>query len=360
MIKYLLAFLFVLRFLAPGCSHKADPALIGVKIYEHEGPCEELFRQWKDMGINTGFCSEKLISDRAFMDAAREHQISTFLIFPVFHNPEAIARTPDISAITRYGEPAADEWVEFVCPSRKDYRREVVEHARQIVRAYQPDGISIDFIRHFVYWEKVYPGRDPESFPLSCFDSVCLTDFQTETGIHIPEELSDLPAKADWILDNHEEEWTGWRCRLITSMAAEIVRAAREEKPGILVNIHLVPWAKDDFNEAIKRVAGQDISALSEFADFLSPMTYAHMLRQPPSWVHHMVEEVFMQTGGTVLPSIQVGQAYLETRFDLEEFRETVEAALQPPSSGVIIWSWERLISEPAKADLFKDMIRSR
>jgi len=360
MVKYFLPLLLIFQLLVPGCSQKSDQTLIGAKIYEHEGSYELLFKQWNDMGINTGFCSEVLISDREFMSAAREHQISTFVIFPVFQNPDAIAREPDISAINRNGEPAAEEWVEFVCPSREDYRHEVVEHARQIVREHQPDGFSIDFIRHFVYWEKVYPDRDPESLPITCFDSLCISHFEAETGVGIPEELSGIPEKADWILKNHEETWTGWRCGLITSMVAEIAAAVKEEKPDILINIHLVPWARDDFKGAIKKVAGQDIAALSELSDFLSPMTYAHMVKQEPSWVHHIVEELFMQTGGKILPSIQVGKAYLDTEFDLEELRETLEASLQAPSSGVVVWSWERLIAEPDKANLFKDIIAAR
>jgi hypothetical protein len=86
-------------------------------------------------------------------------------------------------------------------------------------------------------------------------------------------------------------------------------------------------------------------------------MTYAHMVKQAPSWVHHIVEDIYLQTGGTILPSIQVGKAYLETEFDLEEFRLTLEAALEAPSSGVVLWSWERLLAEPAKVDLFKDIV---
>jgi hypothetical protein len=140
-------------------------------------------------------------------------------------------------------------------------------------------------------------------------------------------------------------------------MVKEIAEAVREEKPDILVSIHLVPWASDDFNAAILRVAGQDIKALATFSDYLSPMTYAHMVKQSPSWIHHIVEDIYMHTGGAVVPSIQVGKAYLDNEFGLEEFRKTVEAALMPPSSGVIVWSWERLMAEPAKADLFKDMI---
>jgi len=360
MVKYLFPLLLIFQLLLPGCSQKADQTLIGAKIYEHDGPYELLFEQWNTMGINTGFCSEDLISDREFMKAAREHQISTFVIFPVFFNAEAIASDPDISAIKRNGEPAAEEWVEFVCPSREVYRQEMVEHARQIVRDHQPNGFSIDFIRHFVYWEKVYPDRDSETLPISCFDSVCINHFQAETGVVIPEELSGIPDKADWILKNHEEAWTGWRCGLITSMVVEIADAVKEEKPDILINIHLVPWARDDFNGAIKKVAGQDIAALSRLSDFLSPMTYAHMVKQEPAWVHCIVEDLFLQTGGKILPSIQVGKAYLDTPYDQEELRATLEAALQAPSSGVVIWSWERLIAEPDKADLFKDIITSR
>lgn len=357
MMKYLFTFLFLFLLLSRGCSPEADQALIGAKIYEHSGPYDQLFDQWKQLGINTAFSSEGLITDREFMNEAREHKISTFLIFPVFFNAEAIAEEAGLAAISRMGEAAADEWVEFVCPSREDYRRKMVENARHIVREHQPDGISIDFIRHFVYWEKVYPDRDPSTLPLSCFDSLCLSHFQAETGISIPAELSDIPHKADWILDKHEEEWTAWRCELITSMAEAIAKAAREEKPDILVNIHLVPWAKEDFNGAIRKVAGQDIKALAEFSDYLSPMTYAHMVRQSPSWVHGIVEDMFMQSGATILPSIQVGKAYLDIEFDLVEFSETLEAALMPPSAGVVIWSWDHLMAEPDKADLFKDIV---
>jgi hypothetical protein len=357
MLKYTFCLLVSLPFLLTGCNPPQDTKVIGVKIYEHTGSFDQLFGEWNNIGINTGFCSEELISDSEFMRQALKHDITTFVIFPVFYNPEAIAENPDIMAINSNGMQAAEDWVEFVCPSRMEYRHQVIEHARRIIREHQPDGISIDFIRHFVYWEKVYPDRDPSSLPLSCFDSVCLADFQMESGVSLPDSLTGTQERSEWILKNHEEEWNGWRCRLITSMVMEIAEAARREKPGILVNIHLVPWAKEDFNGAIKKVAGQDIFALSELTDYLSPMTYAHMVKQPPSWIHHIVEDHFMQSGGKIIPSIQVGKAYLDSELGTEEFRESVEAALQPPSGGVVLWSWEHLSAEPEKARLFKDII---
>lgn len=342
------------------CSPSTDKQMIGAKIYEHSGPFDLLFEAWNDLGINTGFCSQELISDQDFMSQARDHGISTFLIFPVFFNPDALSHSPDLAAINKDGFAAAEEWVEFVCPSRESYRHKIVEKARRLVREHAPDGISIDFIRHFVYWEKVYPDRDPTSLPVSCFDSVCLEHFQHEAGIEVPPSLITVPEKSGWILESHPQEWTRWRCELITSMVEEISRAVREEKPDILVNIHLVPWSEKDFDGGRMRVAGQDVVALSDHADLLSPMTYAHMVKQPPPWVHSITEDVFMKTSLPVIPSIQVGLAYLDNEFGLAEFRETVEEALRPPSSGVILWSWERLIAEPEKVELFKDILKKR
>lgn len=331
------------------CSRDADKHIIGVKIYEHQGSMEELFSEWEDLGINTAFSSKELIANEEYMREAKAFGITTFVIFPVFFNPDELAGSPELFALTAEGNKAREEWVEFVCPSREDYRKKMVEHAVQLIRDDDPDGISIDFIRHFVFWEKVYPERDPATLPLSCFDSTCLAHFQSDAGLHIPDSLSTIPNKSSWILTHHKEKWNRWRCSLISSMVAEISEAVREVKPTIKVNVHLVPWAKDDFQGAIKTVAGQDIQALAEFADFLSPMTYSHMVRQDPSWIHSMVEDVNLQSGSQVLPSIQVDKAYLDIELNLEEFERCLEEALKPPSMGVVFWSWPSLEENPEK-----------
>jgi len=340
--------LLVLIFLH-SCFKEADQAIVGAKIYEYSGDYGDLFSQWNRLGINTAFTSQELISIPEFREKARAHSISTFVIFPVFFNPDVLNESPDLYAITAEGKKAKEEWVEFVCPSRKEYRKLMVEKARQVIRDYDPDGLSIDFIRHFVFWEKVYPERDPATLPVTCFDSLCLEGFQSETGISLPDSPSTVPEKSAWILENHPEEWIRWRCDLITSMVQEIAEAAREVKPGILINVHLVPWAEHEFGGAIKTVAGQDIRALSELSDYLSPMTYAHMVKQDPPWIHAIAEDVYMQTGANVLPSIQVDNAYLDTELDEQEFEDSLEEALKPPSHGVVFWSWASLSESQEK-----------
>lgn len=169
-----------------------------------------------------------------------------------------------------------------------------MENAKEIIRKYDPDGISIDFIRHFVFWEKVYSDRDPASLPLTCFDSTCLTHFQASSGLIIPDSLTGTEETASWIMENHPEEWT----------------------------------------------------------DYLSPMTYAHMVKQDLPWIHSIVEDIYLQTGSKVIPSIQVNKAYLDNELGLEEFEESLLEALKPPSGGVVFWSWEALKENPDKKQL--------
>jgi uncharacterized lipoprotein YddW (UPF0748 family) len=279
------------------------------------------------------------------------------VIFPVFFNAELLNRSPELYAITAEGEPAREEWVEFICPSREQYRQQVLEHSREVIHRYDPDGISIDFIRHFVFWEKVYPDRDPATLPVTCFDDTCLTRFQFSAGLRIPDSLVVVEEKARWMLENHDAEWAWWRCSLITSMVQEIADAARSVKPDVQVNIHLVPWGEEDFNGAIHKVAGQDVTALSGIVDYLSPMTYAHMVKRDPAWIHRIVEELHQATGGPVIPSIQVNRAYLETKLTPEEFEQSIREAVKPPSAGVVFWSWEQLESSPEKQELLKDIL---
>ena len=100
------------------CINTQDEPIIGAKIYEHQESFEQLFDQWDELGINTAFCSEELISKEEFREQAKEHDNSTFVIFPVFFKPEALKNTPELYAITHTGEVAREEGVECVCPSQ--------------------------------------------------------------------------------------------------------------------------------------------------------------------------------------------------------------------------------------------------
>jgi hypothetical protein len=346
--------------LAPACGKARTSALpdpvVGIKIYEHPGPFEPLVRQWRDLGINTAFASETLAGNKDFRALLRTNAIALFIIYPVFQSPEALQDRPGLAALTSDGRPALDEWVEFVCPSRDDFVREKAEHLRDLVAACDPEAVSLDFIRFFVFWEKVYPERTPSSLPQTCFCPVCLERFSGESGLAIPPELGTASAAARWILENHGDAWAAWKCGVIARAVEILATAARRSKPGVLVNIHTVPWRKDDFSGAARAVAGQDASRLSRFADLLSPMAYHHMVLRTPGWIHEIVSDLSARASVPILPSIQVAEAYIDRALPPPEFRSALEEALAPPSRGAVLWSWDALERSAEKQAILKSV----
>jgi len=358
---FILGIILMLIFIIPGCWKKQafqdkSDMFLGVKIYHIDRELDSLFNEWKELGINTVFASPSVFREE-FNELAKERRIKTFMILPVFYDPSALEANPNLYAITDKGEKAIEEWVQFVCPSREDYRKQKIEYIEKLIRELDPDGISLDFIRYFCFWEKVYPDRHPDSIPNTCFCPHCLEKFQSEKQITIPDSLKDLNAIAGWIQLHHSDEWTEYKCEIITSMVKDIAAEAKNIKPEIKVNLHVVPWRKNDFNNAIKRIVAQDFYALTEYADIISPMTYAHMVKRGPEWINSVVTDIEEQTECLVIPSIQVNEAYLDEILTLEEFKQTITEALKPPSSGVFFWSWDQLESSPEKKEVLKKVL---
>ncbi|UYP46037.1 hypothetical protein NEF87_002322 [Candidatus Lokiarchaeum ossiferum] len=327
--------------------HFLDGFIVGVKIYEHNGDLLTLFDELKDIHINVVIASKKLNENPDFCRLAKKNQIKRFLLFPTFYSPEFLEQNPSHYAIQKNGNIAKTEWVEFVCPSRLDFRKLKIEQLKKWVQKYQPDGVSIDFIRHFIFWEKVYPNTSPESLPNTCFCDNCMKTFQELIDGQIPAKSPNEYYK--WIMKYKKKEWIRWKSELITSMVKEMVEEIKKINPSILINIHVVPWQQKDFNQALKVVVGQDLKELAQIADFLSPMTYAHMIKQKPSWIASVVNDIYNTTKSKVIPSIQVSRCYLEDEISNNYFRKYIKESSKNPSYGFIFWSWERLSFDQKK-----------
>jgi hypothetical protein len=357
------AILVPLLALAPargkGDGRAASRPVVGVKIYEASPPFDEIFGKWRDLGVNTLFVSEALLKNGDFRTRARANHLTLFLIYPIFQSPEAVKENPEIAAVTSTGAPARDEWVEFVCPVKgDDYLERRIGQLKSLVAEGHPDVVSLDFIRYFVFWEKVAPDRSPESLPQTCFCPVCLAGFQKEMGVALPADLTGTAEKAKWILENHAARWAEWKCRRIARTVERLRTAARQADPAVKINLHLVPWRRTDFGGAARSVAGQDVTLLAPLADYLSPMVYHHMVRQTPAWVHDVVMDIFAQSpGASVLPSIQVSEAYVQEPLAAAEFGAALEQALRPPSIGVVFWSWDALAKSPEKQAILRRLI---
>lgn len=341
------------------CDCSRDSQVItGIKIYEYDKDFQTLASKWKETGINTAFVSKELAVNEAFRKVLKEAHIKVFVVFPVYYNPEALKNDTTLYAITEKGTRAKDDWVEFVCPSRKSYNDSKIAEAAQIVKTLRPDGISIDFIREFVFWEMIYPDRSPESIGEACFCDSCVTGFTKTYKIMLPDSCRSVSQKANYIKTGFASAWNDYRTGLIASMVKEISDTVRSLKQDIKVNVHIVPWRDSDFDGANIRIAGQDVNKIAPYADYLSPMCYSQMLKRDPDWIASVVSELDKKAPGKVLPSIQVYPYYIDNRFTPDDFGRCVEAALKAPSKGVVYFSWPLFEKDPARLKTVKERIR--
>lgn len=342
---------FVLLLSASGCKHVPEK-IIGIKIYEYDRDFTMLAAQWNKMGINTAFVSKELAANDTFRQILKEHAIRVFVIFPVFQDPAALKLDSSLYAITDKGRIAKDNWVEFACPSRSDFRANKIREAAELARNLHPDGMSIDFIRHFVFWEMIYPERTPESIDMSCFCDSCINDFCRKKGINIPDTCTLTTQKSAYILNFHPKKWNDYRCELITSMVKDLADELRGINPDLKIIVHAVPWRDSDFGGANLKVAGQDLKKITPFADYISPMCYSQMLRRDDAWIESVVHEADGKAPGRILPSIQVYPAYIDNPFTIEDFRRCVSAAVKNPSRGVIFFSWPLFEKDKARMEI--------
>jgi hypothetical protein len=352
---FILAIVFVLS----GCVQNTGK-IIGIKIYDYKGDYFALTEKWKEMGINTSYISTDLAANDTFRQSLRKNNIATYIILPVFQNPEILKQDSSLYAVTNRGLKAKDDWVEFVCPSRKVYRNSIIAELADVIRRFDPDGISIDFIRQFVFWEMIYPDRKPESIDMACFCDSCLTKFLQHQGISIPDTYQTTTQKADYVITNYPEKWNSFRCELIASMVKELADKARQIKPGLKINIHAVPWRDSDFGGANIRVAGQDLRKISSYADFISPMCYSQMLKRDAGWISDVVTDMDKRAPGIILPSIQVYPYYIDRPFTVENFKKCVEEALKPPSRGVVFFSWPLFEKDPLRMQVIREVVNGK
>lgn len=355
--KYRFTLILLLFIIVMGCGEKGD-LVIGVKMYKLPSTPANTIELWKTNGINTAFVSAEVASNKEFRDLAKKENIPVFLISPTFYNPEALKADSTLWAIKSNGEIAKDSWVEFACPSNKEYRNNAVNKVVELTNELKPDGLSIDFIRHFVFWEMVQPNHPAEKLPRTCYCKNCLNEFKKFVNTEYPVSLQNTSDYVNWIDSNYYKEWIQWREELIISIVNEIAGAVGKDHPEIKFNLHAVPWRKHDYNNAISRVAGQNLPVLSKHVDYISPMCYTHMLGRSSDWIDSLITDYSNQGISNILPSIQVSKSYLDTELSTEEFGACIERAIGLGSKGIVFWSWEKLAADVEKQKCLQDKLK--
>lgn len=300
--------------------------MIGIKIYEVPKNLESFFYKIKQLHVDSVFLGDAALESSDFMHLLNKKGIKTYFVFRTFYNPEYLKEHPESYALVEDGSIAIDEWVEFVCPTDPDYINYLLKRVEEVIIEYNPYGVSLDFIRQFIFWEKVLD-KSSSRIKKACCCPRCSKDSR-----------------------NSEE--------IITDIVRLLSEKAREIKPDIIVDLHAVPWKQNEYKINDLSLSGQNLKDISKYVNFITPMCYSHMLNKRSSWINELVKDQFEQAKIPVIPAIQAQKCYINDEITPENYKLILKAAIKAPSSGVIIWSWNNIRSG-IKYDITKEILSS-
>ena len=91
---------------------------------------------------------------------------------------------------------------------------------------------------------------------------------------------------------------------------------------------------------------------MAPFVDYFSPMIYHKLIGHPVEYVRTLSAELQRAGGRAILPSIQAAQIEAEGELSADDFKAALEAALAPPSAGVLVYQWKELMLDDKAPEL--------
>ena len=326
------------------CNNNKGEKMIAAKLFKKldADKLQENINSMKDVGVKQLYIFPEQVYKTGAAEILDKSRIELWLIAPIFYNDEnATLKNPEPKwAICDDGEIAQEKskngnWLKMVCPNDEEYLNYRIEYLKKALRQCEFTGVSLDFIRYFVFWESVFENTDPKTLRNSCFCDVCIKKY---------EEFAQTN-------EITEDKWTEFKCNTINEKVKKILTDLRLEFPDLKANLHAIPWLKDDFDGAIKKIAGQDFSLLAKQLDQISPMVYSKMLNHDGAWINKVVSGIYNEISDKnvkILPAVQIQKVY-NGEVSITDFEDILKNSVKSPSAGVMIWQWEDLKDEQIK-----------
>lgn len=309
--------------------------------------------RFDSLGMNAVFV-RSISLNQEFYKTAMEQGVKVFVEFPTLNGKEYLQDHPDAWPINEKGEeePPAD-WFMGICPTHKGFKDYRKKQLLDILANYAVDGIFLDYVHLHAQFETTEP-----ILPETCFCDRCTKQF----GEEIQRELlgENIPQKASFILTHHDQEWRKWRGGILNGWVEDLGAILKKEQPEAKLGIFYCSWFPADYDSALYRNLGIDPVAFAERADVLSPMLFHHMKGRPTTWVGEYIEWLgeMTQTEKTNNTLIwPIVQAHNNPGIvSPEEFKQVMMEGSKKPSSGIMMFSDQSLVSEPEKIEVMKEL----
>jgi hypothetical protein len=353
-----LRFLLYILILGPLVSHAQRPERLPFTkgVYGDPGALLRNGESFRSLGINSIFVRSTSLDDELY-HAARKERVRVYVEFPTLNGADYLEDHPEAWPVNDKGERAAPaDWFMGVCLTDSGFRKHREAQLRTLLTKYSVDGVWLDYL----HWHAQFETPEP-ILPETCFCERCLNIFQEAKGVELPS--GDAAAKAEWIFSNLDSVWRQWRSEVLSQWVTNMKSIVREVRPGALLGIYYCPWYPEDFDGALFRILGLDLMGLARIVDVLSPMLYHRMMERSSDWVGEYVHWL-----GSVLIAERrrtriwpIVQAHNKPGvITTEEFRRVMWNGSRAPASGIMMFTFNTLVDEPAKLEVMKDLYRKR
>jgi hypothetical protein len=329
------------------------PARTSIFVFDVGFAPERLVADCRDWRIGELTLHPGFFADSRMERALEAGDLDLWLNLPVFYNVAYLEAHPEHYAVTSRGRRAVQDWCHFVCPNAPGYIDRLCEEAGRLASRLQPARISLDFIRQFVFWERVDLDGDYDSVEDGCYCPRCLAAFSRDTGIRLPAEDAGAALR-----HRHRAAWGAWKTETITRAAARLAATVREAAPHAQFQIKTLPWREEQLEGAILNVAGQDLVAFGRMADALAPMAFAHLLGRDLGWKTAFLEDVRTLVRLPVACYVQTMALFGREPIPAARVAEELRHALAGSYAAVPIFCYDQLVDAPDIVAVVRDTLR--
>jgi hypothetical protein len=310
-------------------------AFIFPDVWRDRADFTSLISAFRDFGINA-VMTETGSYDVGVIDVVHDYGLSFYAGVACFSDHASgfaeITAHPELWPILEDGTRRSQtEWYVGLTPTDRRHQDKVLDLIEAIAARHPIDGLFLDFVRWPLHWEIEF--RAGRSLPLdSSFDDATLALFEKSAGVTIPTLLDNVAARAAWIKMKHLNDWTEFKCKIVTNFVMDARK--RVEKKGL--SIELGAYIVPDAEGMAEGLTGQRLRDLAPILDWVSPMLYHNILLHPPSWIGGQLARVCPIAGAKTVPVLQA-----------DSNRGAAKAGdWGPPMS---LGNWQAALSEVAK-----------
>lgn len=297
--------------------------------------------------------------DLAFRNALRDRGIAYFGCLNICFDPAFTAAHPELLPVDQFGRrEEKQDWYIGLPPDRQDnldHKQAILERA---VRALDPDGIHLGFVRWPGFWEIWLPDVDRAGMPDYCYSPATLQRFCEAAQVDLP--LYDASAASRMIAERYRREWRDWKCRTTVDAIAQMRQAVQVKRPGTAIAINTLPILQSDFENAVEEVFGQDIARLSSVVDVFEVMSYHQIMRRDAMWPAAVGSDIKRRTIRQVVCTLQAQALYLEGMHagrgrnpDIsgDEFERAVDELERSAVDGMCVFTFSQVLERRESED---------